>query len=183
MTAESIRLRNIKNLGPRPHNLPYSQVIEAIKNNENGGQYGVLMLKPECFLIGDQNTSIQDQVEDLLSANNLNVVVTACRPISKEQVHLLYPNIFGSDVAATSDRLGELRVLLEEYLSNCVFTYLVQGENTQRKLEDIKRVIRQGVARVGNWDVTNRIHVPDQEELTRDINILFSHNGCGTCLK
>ncbi len=183
MSIEIPKERQIKNLGTRPHNIPYSQLVEKMQNNEGVGQYGVIMLKPGCFSVDNKITSIQDQTEGLFADNNLNVVATSCINLTKEQIHELYPGIFGSNVAAITDRLDELRVLLDDYLSDCVFTYLVYGENFQGKLETIKKILRKRIARVGNWDVNNWIHVPTQKNITQDIEILFNHPNCSICPK
>lgn len=176
MMAEILRERQIKDIGTRPHNLPYSKIVEIIQNNEGGGQYGVLMLKPGCFSVDNMVTPTQDKTEELFSSNNLNVIATSCVTLTIEQVHSLYPNIFGSDVEATTDRLGGLRVLLEDYLSDCVFTYLVYGEGALDKLGTIKKVLRQDVDHVGNWDVNNLVHVSNRKNLAQDISILFNHS-------
>lgn len=173
---EILRERQIKDIGTRPHNLPHAEIVEIISNNESEEQYGVLMLKPGCFSVDSTGTPIQDKTEELLSLNNLDVIATSCVRLNKEQVHQLYPHIFGPEVEAITDRLEELRVLLENYLSDRVFTYLVRGKDALDKLETIKRVLRQDVDHVGNWDVNNLVHVPDRENLAQNINILFNHN-------
>ena len=180
MNIEIPKERQIKNIGPRPHNLPYCQLCEITSSSEGKSQLGVLMLKPGCFSVYGR-TSIQDYAEELISSWNLDVVSTSCVPLSREQIHRIYPSIFGANTAAATDRLVDLRVLLESYLSDCVFTYLVSGEDTQRKLVTIKGIVRQGVERVGNWDVHNRVHVPDKEELSQDVDILFNHPNCVVC--
>lgn len=181
MTVEIPKERLIKNIGIRPHNLPYSQLIEIMQSNEENGQYGVLMLKPGCFLVDGQSTSIQDKTEDLISSSSLNVVATSCVALTREQVHKLYPNIFGSDVTAITDRLDDLRILLEDYLSDCVFAYLVHGEDALNKLKTVRIILRKNVDHVGNWDVENLVHVPNQRNLAQDIDILFN-NACSACL-
>lgn len=181
MTIEISKERYIKNIGIRPHNLPYSQLTEIMQRNEGNGQHGVLMLKPGCFLVDGRSTSIQDQTEELISSSGLDVVATSCVALTREQVRKLYPNIFGSDVTAITDRLDDLRILLEDYLLDCVFAYLVHGKDAPNKLKTIKVILRQNVNRVGNWDVENLVHTPNQENLAQDIDILFN-NGCSACL-
>lgn len=183
MGIEIPKERQIKNLGTRLHNMPYSQLVEKTQSNEGAGQYGVIMLKPGCFSVDNQITPIQDQTEELFVDNKLNVVATSCINLTKEQVHELYLNIFGSDITAITGRLDELRVLLEDYLSDCVFTYLVYGEDSQNKLETIKIILRERVAHVGNWDINNWIHVPTRDSVIQDIEILFNHPNCSVCLK
>lgn len=181
MMVEIPKERYIKNIGIRPHNLPYSQLIERIQSNEGNGQHGVLMLKPGCFLVDGRSTSIQNQTEELISSSGLDVVATSCVALTREQIHKLYPNVFGSDVTAITDRLDDLRILLEDYLSDCVFAYLVHGEDAPNKLKTIKVILRQNADHVGNWDIENLVHVPDQGNLTQDMDILFN-NGCSACL-
>lgn len=173
---ETLRERQIKSIGTRLHNLPYTEIVEILQSNEGNEQYCVLMLKPGCFSIDSTGTPTQDKTEELFSTNNLNVIATSCVKLTKEQVHQLYPNIFGADVEAITDRLDKLRVLLEDYLSDHVFTYLIRGDSALDKLDSIKKVLRKDVEHVGNWDVNNLVHVPIRENIDQDINILFNRS-------
>lgn len=173
---ETLRERQIKSIGTRPHNLSCTEIVEILQNNEGNKQYGVLMLKPGCFSVDRTSTPTQDKTEELFLINNLNVIATSCVKLTKKQVHQLYPNIFGADVEAITDRLDELRVLMEDYLSDHVFTYLVCGDGALDKLDSIKKVLRKDVGHVGNWDVSNLAHVPIRENVDQDINILFNHS-------
>ena len=123
MTAEVPRERLIKNIGMRPHNLSDSQ-LQVLLFDVSKDQLGILMLKPGCFSVAGR-TLIQEKTEDLISSYNLDVIATSCTVLTREQVHQLYPNIYGPDVVAQNARLGELRILMEDYLANCVFTYSV----------------------------------------------------------
>ncbi len=182
MTAEVPKERLIKNIGIRPHNLSDSQLKVLLPGESDKGQLGILMLKPGCFsAVG--RTSIQDKTEEYLSSFNLDVIATSCTVLTRDQVHRLYPHIFSTDVVAQSDRFGELRILMEEYLTNCVFTYLIYGENSIDELKKIKRLLRQDVVKVGNWDVYNRVHVPELNDLNQNKNILFDHINCAKCSK
>ncbi len=182
MTAEVPKERLIKNIGIRPHNLSGSQLQDLLPDSDSEDRLGILMLKPGCFSVAGR-TSIQDKTEDLLSSFNLDVIATSCTVLTREQVHRLYPNIYDPDVVAQSARLGELRILMEDYLSNCVFTYMVYGDNSLNELKKIKRLLRQDVIKVGNWDVHNRVHVPEQSDLDQNTDILFNHINCAKCLR
>ena len=171
---ETLKERQIKDINKRPHNLPYTEIVEMIRNTEGNEQCGVLMLKPGCFSVDGACTPTQDKTEQLFSSKNLNVIATSCVTLTREQVHLLYPNIFSPEVKAITGRLDELRVLLEDYLSDQVFTYLVRGGGVLDKLDSIKKVLRQDVDHVGDWDVNNLVHVPRRENLAQDISILFN---------
>lgn len=180
MSVEIPRERQIKNIGTRPHNLPYSQIVEMTLDNIDDGRLSVLMLKPGCFSINGHSL-IQEQTEELISSHKLDVVATSCTVLSREQIHRIYPNIFGSNVVTLTDRLDELRILMEDYLSSCVFTYLVYGNNSLNELIAIKKILRQNIVHEGNWDVHNRVHVPNQEDLIQNRDILFNHNNCSVC--
>lgn len=180
MSVEIPRERQIKNIGMRPHNLPYSQIVEIMQGNTDDGKLGVLMLKPGCFSISG-HSSTQEQTEELISSHKLDVVATSCTVLTREQIHGIYPNIFGPTVVALTDRLDELRILMEDYLSNCVFTYLVYGDNSLNGLIAIKRILRQNTIRAGNWDVHNLVHVPNQEDLIQNRDVLFNHVNCSVC--
>ena len=68
---------------------------------------------------------------------------------------------------AITDRLDDLRILLEDYLLDCVFAYLVHGKDAPNKLKTIKKLFsEQNVNRVGNWDVENLVHTPNQEKFS-----------------
>jgi len=182
MTAEVPKERLIKNIGIRPHNLSDSQLQDLLPSSDIEDRLGILMLKPGCFSVASR-TSIQDKAEYLLSSFDLDVIATSCTVLTREQVHRLYPNIYGPDVVAQNARLEELRVLMEDYLANCVFTYLVYGNNSLSELKTIKKLLRQDVTKVGNWDVYNRVHVPDQGDLDQNRDILFNHINCAKCLR
>lgn len=180
MKSEIPKTRTLKNIGVRPHNLPFSQLQMTTEDQGKKGQLGVLMLKPGCFSV-EGRTTIQDNAEELMSNQNLDVISTSCVLLDRNQIHQLYPNIFGESVVASTGRLGDLRVLLEDYLSDCVFSYLVSGENTQQKLDSVKRVMRQQVEHVGNWDVHNHVHVPDSSDMPKNLDLLFNHPVCRVC--
>jgi hypothetical protein len=173
---EAISERQLKGIDIRPHNLPYAEIVDMIQGTEGNKQCGVLMLKPGCFSTGGAGKPIQGKTEELFSLNNLDVIATSCVKLTREQVHQLYPNIFSSDVESITGRLDELRILLEDYLSDYVFTYLVQGDSALDKLASIKKVLRENLEHVGNWDVNNLVHVPNEKYLAQDIEILFSRS-------
>lgn len=183
MTVEVPKERQIKDNGTSPHNLPYSRLLERMQGKEEIEQHGVLMLKPGCFSVDNENTPVQDQTENLFSSHDLDIIATSCITLSRNQIHQLYPNIFELSVKPRTSRLAELRPLLEDYLSDCVFAYLVRGEKAQEKLQSIKEILRQDVEHVGNWDVENRVHVPGEENLNKTISLLFNHENCSICSK
>lgn len=183
MSREILRERFIEDIGVRPHNLSHSQIVGKIKNTKNE-QFGVLMLKPDCFSIEKPSTPPQKKVEKLINSSYLDVLTTTCTILNEEQLHLLYPDIFDSNVIANSDKLEELRQSLEEYMTEkCIISYLVSGKDVSVKLEVIKHYIRKDLGYIkGSINVHNYIHVPEQEELIQDINILFKDNNCSDCL-
>lgn len=183
MSTEIPKKSQIKDNGVRPHNLPYSRLEERMQGKERAGEHGVLMLKPGCFSINTESNPVQKQTEELISSYNLDVVATSCSALTKEQTHQLYPNIFGQSFKPKTPRLAKLRPLLEEYLSDCVFAYLVYGENALQRLGLIKETLRQDLEKVGNWDVENRVHVPDEGNLDQAISLLFDHESCSVCTK
>lgn len=183
VSVEVPKERQIKDIGARPHNLPGSRLAEKMQAKERAEQLGVLMLKPGCFSTNTESNPVQEQTEKLLSSHNLDVLATSCVALTRDQIHQLYPNIFGQNIKPKTFRLSELRLLLEEYLSDCVFAYLVHGNNVQQRLELIKETLRQDVEKVGNWDVENRVHVPEEENLDQVISLLFYHESCSVCIK
>ena len=180
MKSEIPQKRNIISIGERPHNLPFPRLNRIIYDSNR--ELGILMLKPGCFSV-EGSTPIQDNAEKLISSQNLDVISTSCILLGKKEVHQLYPNIFGDNADASTGRLADLRVLLDDYLSDCVFSYLVSGENVQNKLESTKRTMRTAVEHVGNWDVYNHVHVPDTNEMPQNLDLLFNHPICRVCIR
>ena len=184
MSLEISKSRLIKNVGLKPHNLPPSEIHKKIDEVRAGEELGILVLKPGSFSIDHQYSPLQDRVEGLLSASGLNVIATSCVNLAKAHVHQLYPDIFNPIAVADSIKIERLRTDLETYMADCVFSYLLRGNDTMNKIGIIKRSLRKSMGYAnGSINVRNAIHVPDSENLYTDIDILFACNNCQVCPK
>lgn len=178
MATEVYRHREIKNIGLRPYNPPpemVSQQIRAAREKDSQGELGVFLLKPGYFsLDSKQPSSFQDTVEGLITAGNLDIIATSCVQLTTDKVHDLYPFIFGPGERPIPDFVLKLRADLESYMSDYVFSYLVFGPEAHRKLEIIKRALRNNLGYFkGSLNVKNAVHVAEREEIGRDLRILF----------
>ena len=170
------RYRPIQNLGMRPYNASIETVSQEIKATcEKKGELSVFLLKPGYFSLDHcQQSLFQSTVEGLITASGLDIITTSCIALTTEQIHGLYPFIFGPGETPVPDFVLKLREDLESYMSDYVFSYLVFGEDAQYKLEKIKKALRDSIGCVkGSLNVKNAIHLAEKNDAAKDIEILF----------
>jgi len=175
MSLENQRnLRVVKNIGLRPYNLPLERTREIALAQDDINRLGILVMKPGYFSPDPVGLPIQHKVEGLITSSQLDILATSCVSLSTEQVHTLYPDIFGAHVVDRTGTLGELQLALEDYMSDYVFSYLVNGVEALTKLGIIKNAVRLSTGYVkGSIKVRNAVHVSDREDLIHSLEVLF----------
>lgn len=156
-------------------NNPSQNIIDNFLMKNSPDNFWVIALKPHTFPIDFNWYQIQNFLHKMITDKWLTVFWVSEKQLEINEILELYTDIYQNN-EWSNVILDQIRIDLMEYMTSwTIFSYLLHWYDSQMYANEIKKIFRVFHKTIQSkpFDVKNFIHVPDNHELKKNIEILF----------